>query len=188
MELRASKSDDAHSGAVRAAAVSAPRLRTPVAGDAAPMWRLAADTGALDVNSPYAYLLVCTHFASTSVVAEEPETQDLVGFVAAYRMPDDLDVLFVWQIGVSAQRRGAGLGGRLLRALLAQPGNRGVRWLEATVTPSNHASERLFRSFARSLAVACDATGSYPAELFPDGNHEPEVLYRVGPLCTIQTR
>ncbi len=183
MELRASKSDDTHSCAVGAAAISVPRFRAPVAGDATPMWRLAVDTGALDVNSPYAYLLVCTHFASTSVVAEDPETQDLAGFVAAYRLPDDLDVLFVWQIGVSAQRRGAGLGGRLLRALLAQPGNRGVRWVEATVTPSNHASERLFHSFARSLAAACVVTGSYPAELFPDGNHEPEVLYRVGPLC-----
>ncbi|MBW3546654.1 MAG: diaminobutyrate acetyltransferase [Actinobacteria bacterium] len=183
MELQASRSEHDPSRATRAASGSALQLRTPVAGDATPMWRLAVDTGALDVNSPYAYLLVCTHFASTSVVAEDPETQDLAGFVAAYRVPDDLDVLFVWQIGVSGQRRGAGLGGSLLRALLTQPGNGGVRWVEATVTPSNRGSERLFHSFAQSLGAACVATGSYPAELFPDGNHEPEVLYRVGPLC-----
>ena len=182
MELKASESDDTQCRVVRAASGSAPRLRAPVAGDAAPMWRLAVDAGALDVNSPYAYLLVCTHFASTSVVAEDPERHDVAGFVAAYRLPENLDVLFVWQIGVSADRRGAGLGGRLLRALLAQPGNRGVRWVEATVTPSNRASERLFHSFAQSLGVACEPTGSYPAELFPGGDHEPEVLYRIGPL------
>ncbi|MBW3644647.1 MAG: diaminobutyrate acetyltransferase [Actinobacteria bacterium] len=181
--LRASKSDQFGPRALRTAPHPAPRLRAPVAGDAAPMWRLAVDTGALDVNSPYAYLLVCTHFASTSLVAVDPEDpEDLAGFAAAYRTPDDLDVLFVWQIAISAERRGAGLGGRLLRALLTQPGNRGVRWVEATVTPSNRASERLFHSFAQSLGVTCEATGSYPAELFPGGNHEPEVLYRVGPL------
>ena len=183
MELQASRSEHGPSRTARPPSGSALQFRTPAAGDTTPMWRLAVETGALDVNSPYAYLLVCTHFASTSVVAEDPETQDLAGFVAAYRVPDDLDVLFVWQIGVSAQRRGAGLGGQLLRALLAQPGNRGVRWVEATVTPSNRASERLFHSFAQSLPAACVATGSYPAELFPKGNHEPEVLYRVGPLC-----
>lgn len=146
------------------------------------MWRLAVDTGALDVNSPYAYLLVCTHFAATSIVAEDPEGQGLAGFVAAYRLPDDLDVLFVWQIAVRADRRDVGLGGQLLRALLAQPGNRGVRWLEATVTPSNRASERLFHSFARSVGAACAATGSVPADMFPGGDHESEVLHRIGPL------
>ena len=181
--LPASNTDQFGPRALRTASSPVPRLRVPVAGDAAPMWRLAGDTGALDVNSPYAYVLVCTHFASTSLVAVDPEDANhLVGFAAAYRTPDDLDVLFVWQIGISAERRGAGLGGRLLRALLAQPGNRGVRWVEATVTPSNRASERLFHSFAQSLGVACEPTGSYPAELFPGGNHEPEVLYRVGPL------
>ncbi|HEV2767420.1 MAG TPA: diaminobutyrate acetyltransferase [Acidimicrobiales bacterium] len=181
--LRAPKPDHNGPPALRKACSSAPRLRAPVAGDAAPMWRLAVDTGALDVNSPYAYVLVCTHFASTSLVAVDPEElKDLVGFAAAYRTPDDLDVLFVWQVGISAERRGAGLGGRLLRGLLAQPGNRGVRWLDATVTPSNRASERLFHSFAQSLGVACEPTGSYPPELFPGGNHEPEVLYRIGPL------
>ncbi len=146
------------------------------------MWRLAVHTEALDVNSPYAYLLVCTHFAATSIVAEEPRGRGLAGFVAAYRLPDDLDVVFVWQIAVSSPRRGGGLGGQLLRELLARPANRGVRWLEATVTPSNRASERLFRSFARSVGAACDTTDSYPAALFPGGDHEPEVRYRIGPL------
>ncbi len=146
------------------------------------MWRLAVDTEALDANSPYAYLLVCTHFAATSIVAEDPEGQGLAGFVAAYRLPDDPDVLFVWQIAVSADRRDAGLGGELLRALMARPGNRGARWLEATVTPSNRASQRLFHSFARSVGAGCDTTGNHPADLFPGGDHEPEVLHRIGPL------
>lgn len=140
------------------------------------------EAGALDINSPYAYLLVCTHFASTSIVADDAGGADLAGFIAAYRLPDDRDVLFVWQITVAAAQRNSGLGRRLLTCLLARPGNRDVRWLEATITPSNHPSERLFQSFARSVGARCETTGSYPPDLFPDGDHEPEIRYRIGPL------
>lgn len=146
------------------------------------MWRLVAAAGTLDLNSPYAYLLVCTHFAATSIVAERPDGTGLFGFASAYRLPDDPDVLFVWQVAVDPGRRGAGLGGRLLNALLARPANRGARWLEATVTPSNLPSARLFRSFARSVGAGCRAIGTHPAELFPGGDHEVEVHYRIGPL------
>ena len=34
------------------------------------LWQMAVDSATLDVNSPYAYLLWCRDFASTSVVAE----------------------------------------------------------------------------------------------------------------------
>jgi L-2,4-diaminobutyric acid acetyltransferase len=150
--------------------------------DASGMWRLAVESETLDVNSPYAYLLMCTHFASTSIVAEDPNGAGLLGFLAAYRLPDAPDVVFVWQIAVSSARRGAGLGGALLSAVVGRPGCRGVRWMEGTITPSNHRSERLFRSFARSVAAPCERAGSYSAELFPGGEHEPEVRYRIGPL------
>jgi L-2,4-diaminobutyric acid acetyltransferase len=146
------------------------------------MWRLAADSETLDVNSPYAYLLVGTDFASTSVVAEEPNGGGLLGFASAYRLPDAPEVVFVWQIAVSAARRGAGLGRALLSAVVARPGCRGARWLEATITPSNHRSDRLFRSFARSVGARCEPAGTYAADLFPGGEHEPEVRYRIGPL------
>lgn len=161
----------------------APVLRGPTPDDAASMWRLAVESETLDVNSPYAYLLLCTHFASTSVVAH-PQGAGLVGFVAAYRLPDDPDVVFVWQVAVTSSQQGAGLGGQLLSAVLARPGNRGVRWLEATITPSNRRSERLFRSFARSIGAHCEQAGGYSAALFPGSEHEPEVRYRIGPLST----
>jgi L-2,4-diaminobutyric acid acetyltransferase len=43
-------------------------FRAPVASDAADLWRLARDSGSLDLNSPYAALLWCTDFADTTVV------------------------------------------------------------------------------------------------------------------------
>lgn len=146
------------------------------------MWRLVVDMGALDVNSPYAYLLVCSHFAGTSVVADDPEAGGLIGFVASYRLPEDPDVLFVWQVGVSPRQRKRGIGRKLLHGLLQRPGNAGVRYLHATVTPSNTASDRLFRAFADAIAAPCSTAEEYPADMFPVGGHEPEVLYRIGPF------
>jgi hypothetical protein len=64
------------------------RLRRPRPRDAAAIWSLVRASKALDVNSPYAYLLVCSHFAATSVVAERGDS--IVGLVAAYARPDRL--------------------------------------------------------------------------------------------------
>lgn len=151
-------------------------------GDAAEMWRIAHGTPELDTNSPYAYLLVCSHFASTSLVADEAGASDLAGFVASYHLPEEPDVLFVWQLAVNADRRRRSIGLHMLTRLLQQPANRGVRHVHATVTPSNHASDRLFRSFAATVGAPCVTVEQYHADLFPDGGHEGEVAYRVGPI------
>lgn len=162
-------------------------FRGPEPRDAAPMWSLVRDSGALDLNSPYAYLLVCSHFAGTSVVAEAGGR--LVGFVASYRPPPKPETVFVWQIGVDAAARGQGLGGRLLSAVLERPGCRGVRFLEATVTPSNDASRALFEGFARRRGAPCREEPGFGSELFPaDPPHEPEGLLRIGPFPAPQTR
>lgn len=157
-------------------------FRSPVVGDAAAMWRIAHDTPELDTNSPYAYLLVCSHFASTSLVAGEAGARDLAGFVASYHLPEEPDVLFVWQLAVNAGLRRRSIGLRMLARLLRQPANRGVRHLHATVTPSNHASDRLFKSFAATVGAPCITVDQYHADLFPHGGHETEVAYRVGPI------
>jgi L-2,4-diaminobutyric acid acetyltransferase len=150
--------------------------------DAASIWRLVRDTGVLDVNSPYCYLLVCRDFAATSLVACVDGA--IVGCALAYRPPPQPDTLFVWQIGVAAAARGRGLGRRLLAGLLALPAARDVTHLTATVTPENVASRRLFAGFARGLGVACvvDPAAGFAAELF-DGGHEREDAIRIGPLA-----
>ncbi|MFA9444777.1 diaminobutyrate acetyltransferase [Egicoccus sp. AB-alg6-2] len=157
-------------------------FRAPAADDAADLWRLARDSGSLDLNSPYAYLLWCTDFADSTVVASagtEP-----IGFVGGHRPPNDPDCAFVWQVAVAPSQRGSGLGRRLLLAFLARPGNRGATWLTATVTPSNAASLALFRGTARHLGVRCEERERFPAEVFPAevGAHEPEIALRIGPL------
>ncbi len=158
-------------------------VRGPVHGDAAAMWELVRATG-LDVNSPYAYLLVCDDFAATSVVAADDHGP--VGFVAAYRPPTDPAAVFVWQVGVATRGQRRGLGRQLLTSTLARPANRDARYMTATVTPSNEASLALFRGLGRDLGVEVTENERFPAELFPGGSdaHEPEMGVRIGPLPT----
>lgn len=154
-------------------------LRPASPADAAPLWRLIGDVGTLERNSCYAYLLLCAHFGATCLMAERGGR--LVGFVLAYRPPSDPDQVFVWQVGVAPEARGAGLGGRLLEALVAQPACAGVRYLTATVSDDNAASMKLFTGFARRRGVACEVGPGFPAALFAEP-HEDENLLRIGPL------
>lgn len=153
-------------------------------GDGHRVWQLVERLGGLEPNTCYAYLLLTTHFGQTCVVAER-ETDDgtqLLGFVMAYRPPPHLDALFVWQVGVTAEARGLGLGKRLLRAALALPACADVRWLEATVGTSNTASQRLFSSVARDLGVGCAQAEGFIGSDFGPLHHEDETLFRIGPL------
>lgn len=155
-------------------------LRAPSAADGGDMWRLVRDSGVLDLNSPYCYLMVAKRFAQTSVVAEEGGR--LVGFVAGFRPPDTPGALFVWQIGVDASQRGQGLGTRMLHWLIERTRPLGVTHLEATVTPSNTASQRLFHGVARDHGTECRKTPWLEVDDFPEAGHEPEALLRIGPL------
>jgi L-2,4-diaminobutyric acid acetyltransferase len=153
--------------------------RRAVPADAASIWRFVQRGDALESNSAYAYVLLSDHFRDTCWVTLDGDA--LAGFVAAYRPPRQPDTVFVWQVGVGAEWRGRGVAGELLHSLADGCGPQ-VRYLEATVTPDNAASERLFRGFARRKSAALDVSEGYGASLFPDGRSQPERLFRIGPF------
>ncbi|MBN2910314.1 diaminobutyrate acetyltransferase [Polycladomyces sp. WAk] len=155
-------------------------LRQPQVADGIGIWSLVRDTGVLDVNSPYSYLMLCKFFSDTCVVAEQ-EGQ-IVGFLSAFRPPADQQTLFVWQVAVAESQRGNGLGKALLKALIRRDACKNVRYLEATVSPSNLASQALFRGLARDFATCCEVSECFPAHLFPGGTHESEMTFRIGPF------
>lgn len=146
------------------------------------MWRLVKETGVLDLNSPYAYLLVAEHFGDTSVVAELPDGA-IAGFVSAYCPPRKDDTVFVWQVGVAEAGRGRGVATRMLMDIVKRDACRHVHYLDTTIGPSNEASMALFRGFARRLGADIERSELFPAEAFPGGaDHEPEILFRIGPF------
>ncbi len=152
----------------------------PAESDGAAIYRLVRDGGTLELNSAYAYLLMGAHFGETSVIARDGSS--LCGFVWAYCLPQRPDTLFVWQIGVAPDCRGAGLGHALLAEALSRPACHAVTHLEATVTPSNEASLALFRGFGRRCGAPVVLSTAFGTELFPDPAHETEMLVRIGPL------
>ncbi len=154
-------------------------LRHPTLSDGAQVHHLIAASPPLDLNSAYAYYLLCSHFASTCVVAELDGR--LVGFLSAYRQPDHGERLFVWQMAVAGELRGRGLASRMVAWLLECPASAGVTHLDVTVSPSNDASRRVFARLAERHAAPLTECLWLDRERFSDG-HEEELLLSVGPL------
>ncbi|MGA5444211.1 diaminobutyrate acetyltransferase [Streptomyces griseoincarnatus] len=156
-------------------------MAVPTVGDGAAVWRIARDSGVLDVNSSYSYLLWFRDFARTSVVASQSGDVP-VGFVTGFRRPEQPDTLVVWQVAVDRGQRGRGTAGAMLDHLTARLAAGGtLRHLETTISADNAASHRLFRSFARRHGAPLERDLLFPAEFFPDA-HDAEFLYRIGPL------
>ncbi|GGM40875.1 L-2,4-diaminobutyric acid acetyltransferase [Paraliobacillus quinghaiensis] len=143
------------------------------------MWEL-VNQSTLDQNSAYKYIMMCEYFANTCVVAKE--ANNLVGFITAFIPPEKPDVVFVWQVGVDSSQRGKGIASKLLNELIRRLSSEGVRFIEATVTPSNKASQALFQSLARKHNTQCEISEFFTKDLFPDDDHEEELNFRVGPI------
>lgn len=154
--------------------------RRPSLQDAAAVHALVESCKPLDLNSPYAYMLLCTHFAASCVLAERDGA--IAGFVSSYRKPREDTVLFVWQVAVSAAARGLGLASHMLDELLAREAAQGIRFVETTITPTNKASWALFQGFAKRHGARCESKDFFLTQHFGGNSHEEERLLRIGPL------
>ncbi len=160
--------------------LDAPRLE-----DGAALWRIARDSRTLDLNSSYSYLLWCRDFAATSVIARD-EDGEPVGFITGYVRPRRPQTLVVWQVAVDEAARGRGLAAAMLDGLAARVAREvGIDGIETTVTPDNTPSNRLFTSFAERHGAAVETEVLFGADVFPESGHEPEVLYRIGPVASL---
>lgn len=154
-------------------------IRVPEAKDAKAIRQLVEETGVMDVNAEYAYMLLGEHFKETCAVAERNEL--LSGFVSAYVPPNQLDVLFVWQMAVSSTYRRRGLGRAMLHEILKRKPCEHIKYVHATIAPSNSASRSLFASLARDLGANLREQSMFPAGYFSN-QHEDEPLLVIGPL------
>lgn len=155
------------------------QLGSPTVEDGAAMWEL-VNNSTLDQNSAYKYVMMAEFFAETCVVAKEND--DVVGFITAFIPPDRPDVVFVWQVGVDSSQRGKGIASKMLTELVSRKACENVRFVEATVTPSNKASQSLFRRLAKTYQTECIVSDFFPEEIFPGEGHEAELSFRIGPI------
>ena len=154
-----------------------PVLRQPSAKDGAEIWKLVRACKPLDENSMYCNLLQCDHFAETCVLAEISGKP--VGWVSAYVMPNQPDTLFVWQVAVSSEARGRGLGALMLNDILRRTQCDDVSRLQTTITADNEASWALFRKFARLQGSKLDIEPYYTQGLHFQERHKTENLVTI---------
>jgi len=151
----------------------------PQANEGKKVFDLVKHCPPLDVNSEYLYLLTCDHFANTSIVAKDGSK--IVGFISAYMIPTKPDTVFIWQVAVDQNYRGKGISSKMIQGILDRPACKPAKFLEATVTPSNESSKKMFEAAAKHLN--CDITTSpYYTEEYFTKDHEPEDLIRIGPF------
>ncbi|ASK63830.1 diaminobutyrate acetyltransferase [Virgibacillus phasianinus] len=156
------------------------RFRKTNKDDGARVFELIKHTGVLDLNSSYSYLMWCEIFSETSIVVERDG--DSVAFISGFIHPDAPNTLFIWQVAVHESERGKGLGTRMLVQLLKREACRNVRYVEATVSPSNRPSQQLFLGLAKKLDTNCKLTDYFLSSDFPRTGHEDEQLYKIGPI------
>lgn len=159
-------------------------FRVPRKQDAPAVRRLIENSPPLDLNALYCYLLLCTHFAPTSIIAES--NQAVCGFISAYVRPDKEDTLFIWQVAVEKEFRGKGVARSMLLALLERRNATALRYLETTVTPSNVSSDALFSSLAAYLNAGLTKSVLFSESDFGGASHEEEILYCIGPFDALK--
>ena len=144
------------------------------------MYCLAKESKTLDVNSCYHYLLLCRHFAKTSMVAVHEE--NVVGFVTGYIPPEESGTLFIWQVTVASPFRGKGLALGMLESLVHTLEHDRLSYLDTTITPDNEASIHLFTALSKRLGKPHTFNEIFFSEdQFGESGHMAEMLFRIGP-------
>ena len=103
------------------------------------------------------------------------------GFISGYLLPDRDDTLFIWQVAVSSDARGLGLGKAMLKHIIERD-ELDVSYLHTTVGPDNGPSWGMFKSLARDLEAPTHTTLMFSRDTHFDGQHDDEVLLQIGPI------
>ena len=155
-------------------------LRKPTAQDGLSVHQLITQTPELDSNSCYCNLLQCSHFSDTSIIAVKQDK--VLGFISGYRIPERPDTLFIWQVAVSAEARGCGIGIQMLKQLLARNESKTITHIETTITETNDASWALFNRLAKHFEAPLKRTVMFDRVTHFNDEHDSELLARIGPF------
>jgi L-2,4-diaminobutyric acid acetyltransferase len=138
---------------------------------------LVANRPYVGLNSRYTYFLLARDFSDTCVVVEH--NGKIIAFSSGYVPPSRNDTFFNWETVVHRDYRGYNLQKRML---LHQIKIANAKFFEGTVNPSNEVSRRNFCELAELLNTRSEKKVLFKEEDFENDGHEPEVLYRIGPI------
>lgn len=135
----------------------------------------------LDENSSYCNFIQCGFFSETSVIAED--NGGIAGWISGLCPPANEGQLFVWQVAVHPDRRGMGLGLRMLDALVARALTQGPGHtsMATTISPGNEASWALFSAFARHHDADIERRDWLSHDRHFAGRHDAEDMVTITP-------
>ena len=160
------------------------RIRNVVLQDIKEVYKLlVANRPYVGLNSRYTYFLLAKDFSDTCVVAEHDDK--IIAFSSGYVPRDRRETFFIWEVVVHKDYPGHGLQKRML---LHQIRITDAKYFEGTVNPSNEASRRNFCELAQLLNAKCEENVLFNKEDFENDGHEPEILYRIGPISKTEVK
>ncbi len=150
--------------------------------DGAAAYGLVKACPGMDINSLYAYLMLCKEFSRTSRMAFRDGKP--IGYVCGFRPPQRPEAVFIWQIVVSPDAQGTGVGGKMLHDLAAglSQTKESISYVEATVAGDNQASRGLFGGLAQKLGAPLREEPYLAEGHFGGHDHPAEPLIRIGPF------
>ncbi|WP_320034291.1 diaminobutyrate acetyltransferase [Halarcobacter sp.] len=154
-------------------------IRKPKKEFSKKIFQLVKSCSNLDLNSEYLYLLQSTHFKECCSIALCDDK--VVGFVSGYKIPNNENALFIWQVAIDENFRGLGLANKLITNTLKRKVNSDVNYIHTTVSPDNKSSIRMFEKLAKKLNTQMKSKKFFKKEDFIDA-HEEETLYEIGPI------
>lgn len=157
------------------------QFRRPTVDDGKEMYRIVRESNVLDVNSEYSYLMWGEYFRDSSILAVDGN--EIIGFITGFIPPKQPDTIFVWQVAVDDRYKGNGLATELIERLFNRlKREKDIEYVEATVTPSNIPSRRLFEGVAHKNKTKCIVSECFSKNQFTEEDHEPEFKFRIGPI------
>jgi len=160
------------------------RIRKIVLPDIREVYKLLIENRPyVGLNSRYTYFLLAKDFSDTCVVAEQ--NNKIIAFSSGYIPPDRPDTFFNWEVVVDKDFRGYGLQKQML---LHQIRMTEAKYFESTVNPSNEASRRNYCELALLLNTKCEEYLLFSEGDFENDGHEPEILYRIGPISKTEVK
>ena len=152
----------------------------PSKEDGADVFQLISSCPPLDTNSMYCNLLQSHHFSATSVAARLSD--ELVGFVSGYLIPEKPNTLFIWQVAVAEKVRGQGVASKMIMHILDRKVCQSMEFIETSITKTNQGSWALFGRIAKNFNAPLTSEDMFTKDEHLGGQHETEILAIIGPL------